>query len=301
MKKFLINISIFIAIVAVVDISLGKTFYWLQSTKAKGRTQTEYYICNELNADILVMGSSRATHHYVAQMISDSLGKTCFNGGQDGNGIVLQYGRWKMISKHHLPKVIIYDIEPNFDLLVDDNSRYIDRLKPYSVDKDVNKFVAELFPMERFKMLSGMYRYNYKFFEIASDCMRPSDTYNGYIPNYKQITNEMVKRGRSKNKIEINPVDPVKIECLGRFLTEAKQKGVQVILISSPYWKGHDDFDLNAVKRLAANMNVPYIDYADSELRENPDWFADSMHLNNKGAIVFTADVINRIKNFCGI
>ena len=98
MKKFLINISIFIAIVAVVDISLGKTFYWLQSTKAKGRTQTEYYICNELNADILVMGSSRATHHYVAQMISDSLGKTCFNGGQDGNGIVLQYGRWKMIS-----------------------------------------------------------------------------------------------------------------------------------------------------------------------------------------------------------
>ena len=301
MKKFILNIAIFFAIVAAVDFSLGKTFYWLQSTKAKGRTQTEYYICKELNADILVMGSSRATHHYVAQMISDSLGMTCFNGGQDGNGIVLQYGRWKMISKHHLPKVIIYDIEPNFDLLVDDNRRYIDRLKPYSVDKDVNKYVAELFPMERFKMLSGMYRYNYKFLEIASDCVRSSDAHNGYSPNYKQITNEMVNRTRSTKKIDINPVDPVKIECLEKLLAEAKRKGVQIILISSPYWKGHDDFELKEVKRLASTMNVPFIDYVDSEIRENPDWFADSMHLNNKGAIVFTADVINRIKCFCGI
>lgn len=50
-----------------------------------------------------------------------------------------------------------------------------DRLKPYSVDKDVNKYLAKLFPMERFKMLPGMYRYNYKFLEIASDCVRPSD------------------------------------------------------------------------------------------------------------------------------
>ena len=157
MKKFLINIAVFFAIVAVVDFSLGKVFYWLQSSEAKGRTQTEYYICNDLKEDILVMGSSRATHHYVAKMISDSLGVTCFNGGQDGNGILLQYGRWKMISKHHLPKVIIYDIEPSFDLMVDDNSRYIDRLKPYSIDRDVNKYIAELFPMERFKMLSGCY------------------------------------------------------------------------------------------------------------------------------------------------
>ena len=101
MKKFLINIAIFFAIIAVVDFSLGKAFLWLQSTKAKGRTQTEYYICNDLNADVLVMGSSRASHHYVAQLIADSLGMTCFNGGQDGNGIVMQYGRWKMISKQN--------------------------------------------------------------------------------------------------------------------------------------------------------------------------------------------------------
>lgn len=301
MKKFLINIAIFFAIVAAVDFSLGKFFYWLQTTKAKGRTQTEYYICNDLKADILVMGSSRATHHYVAQMITDSLGMTCFNGGQDGNGIVLQYGRWKMISKHHLPRVIIYDIEPNFDLLVDDNSRYIDRLKPYSVEKDVKEYVAELFPMERYKMLSRMYCYNYKFLEIASDCVRPSDAYNGYSPNYKQISQEMINRARSTKKITINPVDPVKIECLGHLIAEAQQKGVQVVLISSPYWKGHDDFDLTAVKALAATMNVPFIDYVNSEIRNNPDWFADSMHLNDKGAQVFTAGVINQIKDFCGI
>ena len=301
MKKFLINIAVFFAIVAVVDFSLGKVFYWLQSSEAKGRTQTEYYICNDLKEDILVMGSSRATHHYVAKMISDSLGVTCFNGGQDGNGILLQYGRWKMISKHHLPKVIIYDIEPSFDLMVDDNSRYIDRLKPYSIDRDVNKYIAELFPMERFKMLSGLYRYNYKFLEIASDCVRPSDSNYGYGPNHKQITQEMINRVRSGSNIIINPVDPVKIEYLQKLISEAQQNGVQVILISSPYWQGHDNFDLTAIKEIAAKLNIPFIDYVGSKIRENPDWFADSMHLNDKGARVFTTDVIHRIKRICGI
>lgn len=45
-------------------------------------------------------------------------------------------------------------------------------------------------------------------------------------------------------------------------------------------------------------MNVPFIDYSDSEIRNNPDWFVDSMHLNDDGAQVFTADLIGKIRSF---
>ena len=298
MKKFLINIAIFFAIVAAVDFSLGKVFYWLQSTKAKGRTQTEYYVCNELNADILVMGSSRAAHHYVAQLITDSLGMSCFNGGQDGNGIVMQYGRWKMISKHHLPKVIIYDIEPAFDLAVNDNSRYIDRLKPYTGDTDVKEFIASLYPLERYKVISQMYRYNYKFLEITSDCVRPSDANSGYQPNYNHIRQELINKDRNSEKSIIGKIDKVKMACLSNLIDEAQSKGVQVVLISSPYWKGYDDSELSVIKTLAEKKGVPFIDYADSEIRNNPDWFADSMHLNDMGACEFSKDLCGKLTSY---
>ncbi len=47
-------------------------------------------------------------------------------------------------------------------------------------------------------------------------------------------------------------------------------------------------------------MNVPFIDYSDSEISNNPDWFADSMHLNDDGAHVLTTDLMVHIKVFLG-
>lgn len=296
MKKFLINIAIFIAIVAVVDFSLGKLFHYLQANIAKGGTQSEYHICTDLSEDILVMGSSRAAHHYVSQLFADSLGMTCYNGGQDGNGIVMQYGRWKMISKRHLPKVIIYDIEPAFDLCVDDNLRYIDRLKPFADDKGVYNYISALFPYERYKLLSRLYRYNYKFLEIVSDCVRPSNKFYGYKPSDGQIKEELLNENRDETVEDIGPIDDKKIECLINLISEAQTNGIKIILVSSPYWKSHNDYDFSPIIKLSQAYNIPFINYSDSEIRDNPNWFSDSMHLNDNGANVFTKDLISKLR-----
>lgn len=49
-------------------------------------------------------------NHYVPRVISDSLGMTCFNAGEDGNCIILAYGYLQMIMKRHVPKLVIYEI-----------------------------------------------------------------------------------------------------------------------------------------------------------------------------------------------
>ena len=144
MKKFLLKLALFFAALIVVDRALGMVFSYMGNHAKGGYIGHHKYVTDKTNEDILIFGSSRAIHHYNPQIITDSLGLTCYNCGQDGNGIVMQYGRWKMLSKHHLPKVIIYDIEPAFDMAVNDNSRYIDRLKPYTGDNDVKEFVAGL-------------------------------------------------------------------------------------------------------------------------------------------------------------
>ena len=296
MKKFILHILLFFVLVAVVDLAAGCVFHYLQANKAKGGTESEYYICNELQEDVLIMGSSRAAHHYVAKMFADSLGMSCYNGGQDGNGIVMQYGRWKMISKHHLPKIIIYDIEPSFDLSGNDNTRYIDRLKPFADDKDVIGYIAGLFPMERLKLQSRMYRYNYKFLEIMSDCVRPGDVNKGYKPNYGHIREEMIKDVQNEEPIQLSQIDSVKKDCLIKLITEAKGKGIKVVLVSSPYCKGYRKVDMSPIAELAKEYDVLFWDYSDSEIQNNPDWFADRMHLNDEGAKVFTKDLIQRIR-----
>ncbi len=299
MKKFLIHIAVFFAIVAMVDFSLGKLFYYLQSTKAGGRTGAEYYACEKSNEDIIIMGSSRASHHYVPEIITEKTGLSCFNAGQDGNGIILQYGRWKMISERYAPKVIIYDISTDFDLAANDNMAYVDRLKPFCKDALVKNYVASIFPMEQFKLFSCMYRFNYKFLEMASDCLHKSNykKNSGYIPLNGHIRGEIVNRELAKKTTSLN-CDAVKLHYIEQLIKEANENGTKVVFVISPYWKGgsYSIETYSQVQNLAEKYGVPFYEYIDSDICSDPENFEDSHHLNDKGARVFTNDIIERIK-----
>lgn len=294
MKKFLINIAIFFAIVAAVDFSLGYAFQFLHA-RTGGRTGSEYHVCKEGEEEILIMGSSRASHHYISTMLADSLGLSCYNGGQDGNGIVMQYGRWKMRSERNIPKLVIYDIEPSFDMAISDNNRFVDRLKPFANDKVIYEYISDLYPMEKLKLVSSLYRYNYKFLEIFSDCGRKRNKNNGYLPLYNHIKAEIVNTEKPSGVVR-HPLDRVKIDCLTRLIKEVKANGSEMIIVSSPYWRGCPDVDFSSIQELAEKNGVLFLNYCDSEIRNNPDYFADSMHLNDEGAKAFTLDIIQKIK-----
>lgn len=297
MKKFLINIAIFFAIVAVVDFSLGKVFHFIQS-HAGGRTGAEYYVCEKATEDIIIMGSSRASHHYVPEIITEKTGMSCFNAGQDGNGIILQYGRWKMMAEKCIPKVIIYDITTSFDLAENDNMTYIDRLKPFSGHDEVKKYVADISQVEKLKMLSQMYCFNYKFLEMASDCRLQGDEISktGYIPLYGHIRREIVQKKRTVSNVAI-PVDGEKFFYLENLVKETTAAGAKLIFVVSPYWMGYG-YGIKAyspIVELSKKYNVPFIEYIDSDISNNPDNFEDSYHLNDKGAKDFTEDICKRI------
>lgn len=296
MKKFIINILIFFGIVAVVDFGAGKAFRYLQS-HAGGRTGAEWYACKESNEDVIIMGSSRASHHYVPQIITDSLGLSCFNAGQDGNGIIMQYGRWKMISERYTPKTLIYDITPDFDLSENDNMAYIDHLKPFCSDKDVKYYVAELFPMERYKLMSQMYRYNYKFLEILSDCTRGRGIEQcGYIPLKGQIRKEVVD-GRFVQGAATIQYDKEKLKYLECLANECKDKRTQLMFVVSPYYRGasYTKETFAPIREIADRYGVPFLYYNDIELCLNPDIFKDSHHLNDEGARLFTKELVSQI------
>lgn len=297
MKKFLLKIVLFFAIVALVDFATGKLFRYVQANKAGGRTGAEWYACRESNEDIIIMGSSRASHHYVPQILTDSLGMSCFNAGQDGNGIILQYGRWKMILERYAPKVLIYDITPGFDLGKNDNMAYIDRLKPFCDDSEVKKYVANIFPMERWKLISQMYRFNYKFLEMVSDCAQNGDDkQKGYIPLNGQIRKEVVRESSMPKPCQMQ-FDDIKLHYLECLAQECKDSGTKLILVASPYFKGgsYDEEIFMPVCEMADKYGFRFYYFVESEFANNQKLFKDSHHLNDEGAKVFTTELIRHI------
>lgn len=296
MKKFIINILIFFGIVAVVDVTVGKVFWYLQSSKAGGRTGAEYYACKESNEDIIIMGSSRASHHYVPNLFEDSLGMTCINAGQDGNGIIMQYGRWKMISERYSPKLIIYDITSFYDLDENDNMIYIDRLKPFCSDKMVKNYVSSIFPLERVKLNSQLYRYNYKFLEMTFDCLKgKGDGNRGYFPLYGQIRREAISKTKNWKSITI---DNQKVHFLEQLAKECNEKDTKLVFVVSPTFNRISNFDeyLVPVQEIADKYGVQFFSYYDSEFSSHQELFKDSQHLNDEGAKAYTSEIISRIK-----
>ena len=71
MKKYLIKIALFFAIVAVVDLGYGKVGDYLRDHAKGGVAAKVHYICEECNDDIIMMGSSRMQHHYVPQIFEE--------------------------------------------------------------------------------------------------------------------------------------------------------------------------------------------------------------------------------------
>ena len=73
MKKYIIYIVVFFAIVTAVDLAFGKVCDSI-TTHAKGGTTKQLVdLCVKDQYDILVMGSSKAHHNYIPQVFTDSL------------------------------------------------------------------------------------------------------------------------------------------------------------------------------------------------------------------------------------
>lgn len=185
MKKYILKILLLFALVAVGDILFGICMKHVYSSIKSGGQGRNNYIANELKADLVVFGSSRALNHYNTKLLQDSLGITCFNCGEDGNGILLAYGRLWMLKKRYTPKTIIMDITPSFDLLKSKDGMNMEWLRPFYDYDGIKEIFQDLDSNEKYKMLSSCYKYNSFFFLRLSSYLFGSgleEKGNGFFP-----------------------------------------------------------------------------------------------------------------------
>lgn len=294
MKKYLRNIILFFFAVAVIDFLFGKACQYMNDHSKGGGVKSRYYVCKESNEDVLVFGSSRAKHHYVPDVIEDSLHMTCYNTGEDGNGIILCYGFLKIITERYTPKLIIYDVT-GFDMYEDDNMKYLDLMKPYYYEKGIDSIFWSVEPKTRIMMLSNLYRYNTTCLRVLGNYIHPMTNYpKGYLAMHKTMDYEpIIKEDNEK------VIDTLKIHYFESFIRLAQSKGVLLLCCVSPSYKASaDDSKYESIKLLCVKFGVPFLYCGvDSDISFNNLFFQDRTHMNDQGARLYTSKLMYWIKN----
>lgn len=302
MKKFIIKILLFFTIIIVVDFGVGIIGDYLQSHPKDNSTCVLNDLFFKDYHDVIVLGSSRALRHYDTPFLSDTLGLDVYNAGYPGNGVVLAYGLLEMILERYHPKLVLFDVEPSFDIYVyepdNHHKRYITRLKPYFRNAAVGNIIKDVSKEEWIKVHSGMLRYNTKFVNLLIEAVKhKSSPTAGFEPLYGVYTKEPSKKPKEEREIDI-----FKLKYVEKLLELAKSHSVPIAVVSSPRYGVDFVSDLQPVIDICDKHKVPFMNYySDMYFIQHKEWFNDSMHLNAEGARIFSAKIASDINGLLSI
>lgn len=287
MRKFLIRIVAFFAIIVIADVVFGKVMFYAESQSSS----KNYHCMYKADEDILILGSSYAVRDIVPSVIEDSLGLSCYNAGEAGNGAIVAWARYNMFLKNHTPRLIIYTLTPEYDYVKSDAySKYLNIVKPYYGKEDS---IAEMYSvlMDRKEGLilnSNFMKFNsYGAQLIYRWLTKKNEGKQGYEPLYETFipydTNDKGERNEYEKDVE-------KKNYLEVLFRDIKNRQIPILCLLPPdYRKNLDLYRYVEGLQLCKQYDIPVINHKYFEgISQNAQYFYDMGHLNDKGARFYT-------------
>lgn len=299
MKKFLLNILLFFIIVGTIDFCIGLTGDYLKGHAKGGSTQQFDDLVMKDKHDVLILGSSRAHHHYDTPYLSDKLGIDVYNAGYDGNGIILANGIFQLIINRYKPKLILFDIESSFDIIKynkdNNNTRYLSRLKPYYNENGISNIFKDVSIDEWRKVHFGMIRYNTDIITLLYDnIFTRSFGKNGFEP-FDGVMEKEPDNGNDE-EVEEPATDSLKLVYIQKLIYNCKNHDVPIVFVTSPYYNKVNPERLQPVFDIAYRESVPVWNYCtDTSFAKHRELFKDLMHLNREGARKFSEIIMDQL------
>ena len=301
MRKFIVRTLLFLAIMFVTDRIAGAVLGYIASHPRGGQTLKRNYLTDFTHEDVLVFGSSRAHYHYNPRVVTDSLGLSCFNCGEDSNGIILFYSWWEMISRRYHPQLLIYDVYPQYDVVANGNYEFLFRLKRFYDRPGISAVFDDVEPRERWKMMSMMYRYNSSFTELAADFTLPlvAGTKDGFVALEGTVPPER-STGRIRYADMGVQIDTLRLTYIEKLIDDLGP--TRIIFVASPIYDGMNPKIFEPVEAISKKYGIPFLDYTnDPKYVRHVEYFKDLNHLNNIGADLFTQDLMRDLHQKYGI
>lgn len=289
-KKFLMIILLLVSLDFLIGLGLDNRLKKAPIQNTYGKIN---YAIDKIKDSTIIMGSSRALHHYVPSLLSDKYSTSCFNMGFDGQSLIFQYGIFKLILKHHTPKTVIWDLFP-VDV-VSYNQQDYDKLSVfapyYGKHDEIDDLILKKGYFEQIKLFSSAYRYNSISSLILLNSFRKSD-FNSFSCGYIPLNGKMLN---SDNKVEYNliKIDHFKLNLLKNIISICKRKTINLIFCFSPDYINNENVSLNQASQIITKImqenKVTYIDSKNwNNHFSNKNLFKDPIHLNHEGAEIYS-------------
>lgn len=308
MKKGLLRfgVAVFIVLTSVVmiDLVVGKTLDWmLPQISNQGATGKTYFSLYDVNTPVVIVGSSRASHHYVTQQVEDSIGLPAYNVARDGcffshNSCVVN----SIIDRYN-PKLIIW--ENCFEYLyegVDDP--FVNLYPYYGTNKWVTAAIKEELPWSEYARLnSKIYQYNSVIHRILmryrSRNSYTEETEKGYEPLEPKKLIKKLELG--PEKLTGTKLSETRLARFDSILSRAENKGIKMVIVDSPRYFIQDSINISRDKmeEISKKHGMLFIDNTHLPFfMEHDEMFADPTHMNSNGAEIYTELFLNQIHDY---
>ncbi len=285
---------IFIAVCCMIlDLVIGNILQYGYLRIQHGEQGRTNFAVDSCRAQVLILGSSRAAHHYVSPVISAMLAKSCYNAGKDKQRLPYDEAMLRMIYQRYSPALVILDLNPTAFEKTETGLDELSVLLPYyHRHPEIRDILNRRSTFERVKCHSLLYCFNSQPLKIVFNHLsdeRDAGEKNGYVPLtiHKEIIPDSPLALPGPE-----PIDSSLVACFRRILQITRMHHTQLTVVVSPiyYRFSSEPESVRMARSLCEKEGVLFLDYSQSPLflRHGPASFLDAGHLNDSCASVFS-------------
>jgi hypothetical protein len=305
-------------LIVLLSISLYALAYMVDTGLHKSRN-TYFANWNDLynskiNADLLIMGSSRAEFQVSPKILDSVLSLNSYNLGLSAWHFDMQYARFRMYLQHNRkPKYIIQNVDVyGFSKRQDvaDSPQFLPYIQDTILQNVTQNHKGEFniyqknIPLFKYKTESKLAIEGFLGFIGFSDLYDTTSKYKGYRGNdyvWNKDFESFKKRFPKGAKYKFDKEVKRQFE---EYLAFCQRENIKVILVYAPeyfevqpYYKNKSEL-INLCKESVKKYNCQFLDYSKNSLCYNRDYFYNSQHLNKQGAELFSLDLSKKMKTF---
>ncbi len=265
---------------------------------------------SKINADMIIMGSSRAVVHISPKILDSALELNSYNIGLDGWSFKMQNGRFRIYLQHNRkPKYIVQNVD--VFLLTKPKQLYnYQQFLPYLNDTLIKQYTKGYEgEFTNFHYYLPLYKFN-GCMEIAAEGLlsffgvnrHKPVRYKGFEPMKKEWDGTFDEYKKMYPQGRPMPVDTSNKHEFFAFLDFCKKENIKVILVFTPeltegqkYTTNRDEV-VEMYQEFADKYGIPFLNYSNDSLSYRKDLFYNSQHLNDKGATLFSYKLAEDLK-----
>ena len=294
MKRFLFRLFFFcslqVSLLLVIDYGYSEIMMRSNSRPIESWFDLMH---GNIDANVIIMGSSRAWVHYNPRILDSVLCINSYNLGINGSQMNRQIQKYDLYQKYNRKPFLIIQ---NIDLWSLDYTVGYEREQffPYFWNRHVRSGIMKTEPFSLLEKYVPLYRYDL----LSIPHFSPKSLEKGY---HGMDLPWNGKAYMDQDSIFFEPNDTT-VKMFDDYLFRTKKQGIKVLFVYTPLFKGAKNKIKNLgemysfYQKYADKYDIQILDFMNMDICNDTTYFYNAMHLNTKGSDIFTDSLANSIK-----